>query len=163
MCVSCSPFSERASFYPFPSSLSWRNATLPLQVLLYCKKWLSWSCSFSRPQLSGDPHSSNYPLLLWHQCYFIYFIFLTFCSVSAFPLPIYIWVSLLPDRHLDPAPNMPSSPVCASCPCFALVAYSFHGYFLTQFIPCCFLLLGEYLWSTHVFLAAVAIKEVAIF
>lgn len=63
--------------------------------------------------------------------------FVTFCSFSAFPLPIYIWVSILPDRHLDPATNVPSGPVCASC---------FHGYFLTCSLL--FLLLGEYFWST---------------
>ena len=129
MCVSHSPFCERASFIPSPAAWTARNATVPLPVLLCHKKQLSWSCSFSRLQLSGVPHSFNYPLLLWYQCYFIYFIFLTFCSLSAFPLPIYIWVSILPDRHLDPAPNMPSGPVCASCPCFPLGCLQFSWIF----------------------------------
>ena len=135
---------------PFPRSLGWRTATVPLPVLLCFQKRLPWSCSFSGLWLSGVPHSFNYFLLLWHQWYFI---FLTFCSLSAFPLPIFICVYILPDRHLDPARNVPSGPVCASCPCFPLVAYSFHANFLL------FLLLGEYFWNTH----AVAIKGVAIF
>lgn len=49
-----------------------------------------------------------------------------------FPLPICFCAFIFPDRHLDPAPNLPSGPVCASCPSFLLITYSFHGYFLTH-------------------------------
>lgn len=45
------PFLWEGFVYPFPSSLGWRNAAVLLLVLLCCK-CLSWSCSFSRLQVS---------------------------------------------------------------------------------------------------------------
>lgn len=107
VCISFS-FLWEGSVYPFPSSLGWRSAAVPLLVLLHRKKRLSWSCSFSRSQLSGVPHSFNYALLLWHQSIFIYFIFfnllLPFCVPS-------------PHLHLGFHPSRQAS---RSCPKRAL-------------------------------------------
>lgn len=142
MCVSRSPFSERALFIPSPAA--WAGE-VPLSH--------SWSSCVARSGCPGHALSqgrsclvslilSTMPYYYGIRVFLFILFFLTFYSLSAFPLPIYIWVSIRPDRHLDPAPNVPSGLVCASCPYFPLVAYSFHGHLLTCSLL--FLLLGKY-------------------
>lgn len=126
VCISFS-FLWEGFIYPFPSSLGWRSATVPtpcppalqeaaVLVMLLLKATVVRCPLFL--QLSLTTMAS----VLF---YLFMYLFLTFCSLSAFPLPIYTWVSILPDRHLDPAPSMPSGPVCASCPCSSLGCLQF--------------------------------------
>lgn len=129
MCISRSPFSERASFIPSP--VAWAGE-VPLSHSL--------SSSIARSGCPGHAPSQGcscqVSLVLTTILYclgisiiFFIYLFLTLCSLSAFPLPTYTWVSILPDRHLDPAPGMPLGPVCASCPCCSLGCLQFSWLF----------------------------------
>lgn len=94
---------------------------------------------------------------------FVYLLidfFLTFCSFSAFLHPIYIEVSSLPDRHLDP---VSSGPALRFCLCllsvFFLGCLQFSWIFLGPFPA----VSSGGVFLKHVFLAAVAIKGVSVF
>lgn len=93
-------------------------------------------------------------------CLFIDWYFFNLLLLFAFPFPIYIQVSSLPDRHLDPVSSGPSLRFC-----LCLLSVFFLGCLQFSWIfPGPFPAVSSGgVFLKHVFLAAVAIKGVAVF